>query len=143
MAHPSRDGGAIRRGPHPNHPTLSNIYKDGELDKSATCAESAQVQKEGTRTVVRQVPLYNLEAIISVGYCANSKRGIERPVVLYHLRTIYRNEELVEEATCTKIVQVQSEGGRTVKRERPIYNLDVILSVGYRVNSKRGIAFRR
>ena len=68
---------------------------------------------------------------------------IERPVVLYHLRTIYRNEELSEEATCTKIVQVQNEGGRVVKRERPIYNLDVILSVGYRVNSKRGIAFRR
>ena len=59
--------------------------------------------------------------------------GIERPVILYHLRTIYRNEELSEEATCTKIVQVQNEGGRAVKRERPIYNLDVILSVGYRV----------
>ena len=63
--------------------------------------------------------------------------GIERPVVLYHLRTIYRNEELSEEATCTKIVQVQNEGGRAVKRERPINNLDVILSVGYCVNSKR------
>ncbi len=55
---------------------LSSIYKDGELDKSATCAESTQVQKEGTRTVVRQVPLYNLEAIISVGYRVNSKRSI-------------------------------------------------------------------
>ncbi|MBQ2494291.1 MAG: virulence RhuM family protein, partial [Bacilli bacterium] len=43
-----------------------------------------------------------------------------------------------EEATCTIIVQVQNEGGRAVKRERPIYSLDVILSVGYRVNSKRG-----
>ena len=55
---------------------LSNIFEDGELDKSATCPESAQVQKEGTRTVVRQVLLYNLEAIISVGYRVNSKRGI-------------------------------------------------------------------
>ena len=69
--------------------------------------------------------------------------GIERPVVLYHLRMLYRNEELSQEATCTKIVQVQTEGNRTVKRERPIYNLDAILSVGYRVNSKRGIAFRK
>ena len=69
--------------------------------------------------------------------------GIERPVVLYHLRAIYRNEELSEGATCTKIVQVQNEGGRAVKRERPIYNLDVILSIGYRVNSKRGIVFRK
>lgn len=55
---------------------LSNIYKDGELDKSATRAENARVQKEGSRTVVRQVPLYNLDAIISVGYRVNSKRGI-------------------------------------------------------------------
>ena len=53
--------------------------------------------------------------------------GIERSVVLYHLRTIYRNEELSEEATCIKIVQVQNEAGRAAKRERPIYNLDAIL----------------
>ena len=47
------------------------------------------------------------------------------------------NEELSEKATCTKIVQVQNEGGRAVKRERPIYNLDVILSIGYRVGAEK------
>lgn len=69
--------------------------------------------------------------------------GVERPVVLYHLRMIYGNNELSRDATCTKIIQVQSEGTRKVKRERPIYNLDAILSIGYRVNSRRGIAFRQ
>lgn len=80
--------------------------------------------------------------------------GIERPVVLYHLRTIYRNEEISEEATCKKLyrfktkamcgsAQVQKEGTRTVVRHVPLYNLDAIISVGYRVNSKRDIAFRR
>ena len=73
---------------------------------------------------------------------------IERPVVLYHLRTIYRNEELSEEATCTKIVQVQNESNvrktHFANSDRPtsLYSLDMILAVGYRVNSKRGIAFR-
>ena len=55
----------------------------------------------------------------------------------------YKNEELSEEATCKEIIQVQTGGGRKVKRERPIYNLDAILSVGCRVNSKCGITFRR
>ena len=55
---------------------LNNIYHVGELDRQATCAESAQVQIEGLRTVRRHVPIYNLDAIISVGYRVNSKRGI-------------------------------------------------------------------
>ena len=55
---------------------LSNIYQDGELDPDSTCAENAQVRNEGGRRVLRNVPLYNLDAIISVGYRVNSKRGI-------------------------------------------------------------------
>ncbi|MDG1278196.1 MAG: virulence protein RhuM/Fic/DOC family protein [Algoriphagus sp.] len=47
-----------------------------------------------------------------------------------------------EKATCAKISQVQQEGERTVKRQIKIYNLDLIISVGYRVNSKQGTAFR-
>jgi hypothetical protein len=49
---------------------------------------------------------------------------------------------LEEEATCAKITQVQQEGERTVKRQIKIFNLDLIISVGYRVNSKQGTAFR-
>lgn len=54
---------------------LSNIFKEGELSKEATCANFAQVQKEGERTVTRQVEFYNLDAIISVGYRVNSTQA--------------------------------------------------------------------
>ena len=50
--------------------------------------------------------------------------------------------ELEREATCAKFAQFQSEGGRTVSREVEHYNLDVIISVGYRVKSLRGTQFR-
>lgn len=51
---------------------LSNIYKEGELDRESTCAKIAQVQIEGTREVSREVDFYNLDAIIAVGYRVNS-----------------------------------------------------------------------
>lgn len=53
-----------------------NIYLDNELSKKATSEESSVVQKEGNRLVKRNVTLYNLDLIISVGYRVNSKRGI-------------------------------------------------------------------
>lgn len=56
---------------------LSHIYKEGELDKKATVAKNATVQKEGERKVTRQVEFYNLDAIISVGYRVNSKKGTQ------------------------------------------------------------------
>jgi len=56
---------------------LRNIYKSGELDKISTAEESSVVQQEGKREVKRKIKLYNLDAIISVGYRINSKRGIQ------------------------------------------------------------------
>jgi Virulence protein len=56
---------------------IKNIYATGELDKISTCAKFAQVREEGTRKVVRQIPYYNLDVIISVGYRVNSKRGTQ------------------------------------------------------------------
>ena len=47
---------------------INKIYDDQELEKDSTCAESAQVQLEGTRKVTRTTRLYNLDMIISVGY---------------------------------------------------------------------------
>ena len=60
-----------------------------------------------------------------------------------HLANIYEEEELSKASTCTKIVQVQTEGNRQVKRNIDFYNLDAIISVGYRVNSKRATHFRQ
>jgi len=59
-----------------------------------------------------------------------------------HLKNIYKSHELKEEATIGKFPIVQTEGKREVKREVNVYNLDVILSVGYRVNSSKATQFR-
>ena len=68
--------------------------------------------------------------------------GVDRTVVTKHLVNIYGENELNKEATCAKIAQVQSEGNRTVSRQIEYYNLDAIISVGYRVNSAQATAFR-
>ncbi len=54
---------------------LGNIYKEGELSKKATCSKLEQVQKEGSRTIHRSVDIYNLDAVIAVGYRINSRVG--------------------------------------------------------------------
>ncbi|MHC1705044.1 MAG: RhuM family protein [Tenuifilaceae bacterium] len=56
---------------------LKNIFESGELDELSTTEESSVVQKEGKRNIKRHLKLYNLDAIISVGYRVNSKRGIQ------------------------------------------------------------------
>lgn len=66
----------------------------------------------------------------------------DRTSIVRHINNIYRVEELDREATCAKIAQVQTEGKRQVTRTVPYFNLDMIISVGYRVKSQRGTAFR-
>ena len=56
---------------------IGNIYKEGELDKTATVAKFATVQMEGERQVERQIEYYNLDVIISVGYRVKSQRGVQ------------------------------------------------------------------
>ena len=56
---------------------LKRIYSEGELNKEATTEDSSVVQREGRRHVTRQVKYYNLDAIISVGYRVNSKKGVQ------------------------------------------------------------------
>lgn len=69
--------------------------------------------------------------------------GVESHTITYHLREIYAQEELEETATARKIRVVQNEGVRTVERSVTFYNLDAIISVGYRVNSRRATMFRQ
>jgi len=66
------------------------------------------------------------------------KSGISR-----HIQNIFESNELEQKATVAKIATVQKEGRRKVSREIEFYNLDIILSVGYRVNSKRATTFRQ
>jgi len=63
----------------------------------------------------------------------------DRSVILRHIRNIYSSRELAPEATCAKIAQVAADGKT---RRMDIFNLDVIIGVGYRVNSLRGTQFR-
>jgi hypothetical protein len=67
---------------------------------------------------------------------------VDRTVVTKHLKNIYQENELLKEATSAKFAQVQTEGEREVKRNIEYYNLDAIISVGYRVNSSKATPFR-
>ncbi|WP_444297574.1 RhuM family protein [Leyella stercorea] len=69
--------------------------------------------------------------------------GVDRTSIVRHIRNIYKSEELEESSTCAKNAQVRIEGQRHIVREIPYYNLDMIISVGYRVNSKNATSFRR
>ena len=62
--------------------------------------------------------------------------------ITMHIGNAYKEGELERESTCKEYLQVQQEGKRKVTRKVKFYDLDVIISVGYRVHSKRGTAFR-
>ena len=66
-----------------------------------------------------------------------------RTNIIEHINNIYADDELKKESTCQDFRQVRKEGSRNVTRNIPFYNLDMIISVGYRVNSKQGISFRK
>ena len=78
------------------------------------------------------LPLAQLAELFNV-----DKSGISR-----HLKNIYETGELSQEATVANFATVQIEGGREIKRNIEFYNLDAIIVVGYRVNSKRATQFR-
>jgi hypothetical protein len=68
--------------------------------------------------------------------------GIDKSGISRHIKNIFETGELQEKPTVAKIATVQQEGGRQVTRDLEFYNLDMIISVGYRVNSIRGTHFR-
>ena len=68
---------------------------------------------------------------------------VDRSVITKHLNNIYQEGELSKESTCAIFAQVQMEGNRQITRNVDFYNLDAIISVGYRVNSVRATAFRQ
>ena len=70
----------------------------------------------------------------------------DRTVITRHINNIFKNEELNKDEVCAKFAHTTEHGaiqGKTQTRELDYYNLDMIISVGYKVNSKRGIAFRK
>ncbi|MGY6562625.1 MAG: virulence RhuM family protein [Luteibaculaceae bacterium] len=97
---------------------LRNVYQSGELEELSTTEESSVVQQEGKRQIKRKVKLYNLDAIISVGYRVNSKRGIQfriwasrlikeyllKGFVIDNKRLIQQSNQLKELQTSVKIL---------------------------------------
>lgn len=69
--------------------------------------------------------------------------GVEVNTINYHIKEIYSSYELTEDSTIRKFRIVQTEGNRQVERDKAFYNLDVIIAVGYRVNSRRATLFRQ
>lgn len=69
--------------------------------------------------------------------------GTQRQAITKHIKNIFESAELQPVATSSILEQVQKEGNRMVTRQIAIYNLDMIISVGYRVNTMRGIQFRQ
>jgi len=67
----------------------------------------------------------------------------DKSVISRHLNNIFKEQELNKETTVANFATVQTEGRRTLSRQIEYYNLDAIISVGYRVNSKRGVEFRK
>jgi len=68
--------------------------------------------------------------------------NVDVATINYHLKIVFKNNELQKEATIRKFLIVQNEGSREVSREVEFYNLDAIIAVGYRVNSIEATAFR-
>ena len=68
--------------------------------------------------------------------------GVNPQAISKHIHNIYKEKELSRKATSSKMELVQDESGRTVKRQVDIYNLDIIIAVGYRINSVMGTKFR-
>ena len=69
--------------------------------------------------------------------------GVQKAAISKHVKNIFAIGELAKRATVSKMETVQSEGGRSIVRSLVYYNLDMIISVGYRVNSIKGVRFRQ
>ena len=70
---------------------IGNIYDEGELDKNSTCRDFRQVRKEGNRNVSRDIPFYNLDMIISLGYRVKSKIATDFRKWEINIESIYTN----------------------------------------------------
>ncbi|MCX6757778.1 MAG: virulence protein RhuM/Fic/DOC family protein [Candidatus Nomurabacteria bacterium] len=68
--------------------------------------------------------------------------GVNSQAITKHITNIYKEKELSQKATCSKMEQVRMEGNRQIKRNLDIYNLDIVIAVGYRINSKIATQFR-
>ena len=110
-----------------------------EMDSSP---KSEIILYQPNETVSLEVRMENETVWLSINQMSELF-GRDKSVISRHITAIYNEAELEREATVAKNATVQNENGRTVLRTIEYYNLDVIISVGYRVKSKRGTKFRQ
>ena len=115
------------------------MVKDLIIRSSAEEFITFKVQEKGKGIQVR----YENETLWMTQKAMAELFNIEQPAISKHLTNIYNEKELDKDSTYSKIELVQKEGNRQVKRNIEFYNLDAIISVGYRVNSLRATQFRR
>lgn len=131
---------------------MAKKKKDASVELSQSLQQLPFVGKDDSMgEIVIYNPVDTIKIEVRLGresvWLTQSQLGVlfdvDRTVIVRHIGNIYRTGELEEDSTCAKNAQVQNEGGRMVERVQKYYNLDMILSVGYRVNSRNATSFRR
>ncbi|WP_308165598.1 RhuM family protein [Nocardia noduli] len=118
----------------------SQISPDGPLP-SAPSSDFIVYRTEDGRA---EVQLRTIEGTVWLTQAQMAELfRISPQAVTQLIRAIYEDDELEETATCKEFLQVRTEGGRQVRRSLKTYRLELILAVGYRVRSQRGIQFRQ
>ena len=127
---------------------MSNLFKENEY----TINDNLSLNKANNYGIVRYD---NGEIIIDVNVSVKEDTvwltqndiaklfDSNKQLISYHINNILSEKELDEWATVKENLTVQNEGDRSITRSIKLYNLDMIISIGYRVNSKRGIEFRK
>lgn len=120
---------------------MENEDKSKKLQIRNSTAEflifQLQNKEEGVEVLYRDEMLWLTQKAMATLF------DVSVPAINQHLKNIYEQEELQQEATIKKNLIVQQEGSRQVSRNVDIYNLDAVISVGYRVNSIRATQFRQ
>lgn len=106
------------------------------MNKSPALQESKFILYKDENGEVSLRVLYGDETVWLSQRGLSELFDVESNTITYHIKEIYKSQELQEDRTARKIRVVQNEGNRTVERETIFYNLDMIISVGYRVNSQ-------
>lgn len=120
-------------GPAPNEPV--RLIEDAETGDRFLIYGSSR----GVRVELR----YDGEMLWMTQAQMAELFGVDRSVITKHLANVYEEGELEPEATSAKIAQVRREGAREVTRQIEHYNIDAVISVGYRVSSTQGTMFRK
>jgi prophage maintenance system killer protein/prophage antirepressor-like protein len=113
-----------------------------KLQTMTTTQQDLVIFKTDSGDVTLQVKLDNDTVWLTLAQISELF-DVQKPAIHKHLKNIYNTDELSRESTVSNLEIVQTEGTRDVKRNLELYNLDAIIAIGYRVNSKRATQFRK